>query len=421
MNQRYFTTILCLISFLHASIVCAAPSPNVSSSFLSQWIQSRDTGIPTKAGKEHHGEIWSRVRGQFNIKAPTSAPLFQRHLKEYARSQTQINKLFNNASPYFYYILEEVEKRGMPSEIALLPMIESEFNPFNISHKGALGLWQIMPSLGRLYGLKQNSVYDGRKDIYESTKVALDHLEYLHKKFGGNWLLALAAYNSGESRVLKAIQKNKALRKPTDYWSLNLPKETKNYVPKLLALVSIVKSPKQYGVTLPSIPNKPVFTRISTTKGIDIARAAKLADVSEMQLRKLNPGFKKTANPTGPFNLVVPIHRADTLKQKIPAIPTPVVAPKAKKSKAKITTAKATAQPTLKQNHKASKDVQTKKATTVAVATTTKGKKIHVVKKGESIPKIARKHKISTSTLLAKNNLKSISSIIQPGQKLIVG
>lgn len=386
---RYFQSLFCLILLLHATLACSAVPIEQSNSLLSQWVQSKG-----------QNEIWSRVRSRLHIASPTSAALYQRHVKQYARSQSYINKLADNATPYLYYILEEVEKRGMPSEIALLPMIESDFNPFTLSHKGALGLWQIMPPLGRLYGLKQNAVYDGRRDIYESTKVALDHLEYLHKKFGGNWLLALAAYNSGESRVLNAIKKNKAAKKPTDFWSLQLPQETKNYVPKLLALASIVKSPKQHGVVLPSIPNQPVFTRIETPKPIEIARAAKMANVSEIQLRKLNPGFKKTANPTGPFKLVVPIQGVNNVKAEIkqaaPATKT-VVAEPAAKTPPKI-------------SPKASKDV-----------TTVKKQKIHVVKRGESIPKIAEKHKIKTSTLLAKNNLKSVSSIIQPGQKLIIG
>lgn len=398
---RYFQSLFCLFLLLHTTLVwCAVPveQPN---SLLSQWVQSKG-----------QNEIWSRVRSRLHIASPTTAPLYQRHVKQYARSQTYINKLADNATPYLYYILEEVEKRGMPSEIALLPMIESDFNPFTLSNKGALGLWQIMPALGRLYGLKQNSIYDGRRDIYESTKVALDHLEYLHKKFGGNWLLALAAYNSGESRVLNAIKKNKAAKKPTDFWSLQLPQETKNYVPKLLALASIVKSPKQHGVVLPSIPNQPVFTRIETPKPIEIARAAKMANVSESQLRKLNPGFKKTANPTGPFKLVVPVQGASSIKAEIKA-PTATTS-----SKSTVTAKTTTAQPVAtKTSPKASKDVQT----VTKAKTTATTQKIHVVKRGESIPKIAEKHKIKISTLLAKNNLKSQSSIIQPGQKLIVG
>lgn len=263
-------------------------------------------------------EIWSRVRNRFNLNASKSSPLLQRHLNSFAHSQDYINKVIRNASPYFFFILEEVEKRGMPSEIALLPIIESDFNPHCISNKGAAGIWQIMP---RMHGLKQNSGYDARKDIYESTTFALDHLTYLHKRFNGNWLLALAAYNSGEGKVQRAISKNRAAHKSTDFWALKLPKETTHFVPKLLALAAIVKSPKQYGVVLPNIPNKPVFARVNTGKAINIAHAAKLVDTTETQLRKLNPGHRNNVSPSGPHHLLVPIHHADNFKQHVNKLP----------------------------------------------------------------------------------------------------
>lgn len=301
-----------------------SPRPQITSTFHSAQTNNIFTWKKTKKvsplpARQSNGEIWGRVRNHLNLNLSKPSPLYQQHLRSFARSQDYINKVIRNASPYFFFILEEVEKRGMPSEIALLPIIESDFDPHCISSKGAAGLWQIMP---RMHGLKQNAWYDGRKDVYESTKVALDHLVYLHKRFNGNWLLALAAYNSGEGRVQKAIKKNRNAKKPTDFWSLKLPKETTHFVPKLLALAKIVKSPKEYGITLPSIPNAPVFTRINTGKAIDIAHAAKLVDMSESQLRKLNPGMhKKGMNPSGPFHLLVPVNQANIFKQKITKMP----------------------------------------------------------------------------------------------------
>jgi membrane-bound lytic murein transglycosylase D len=275
-----------------------------------QWVNS---AIPSS-------EIWSRVRNRFHINAPTSTALLHRHVRLLARDQSYINELVNNASPYLFYVVNEVEKRGMPAEIALLPMIESEFNPHCKSNKGASGLWQIMPTLGRIHGLKQNSQYDGRRDVYESTKVALDHLQYLHKKFNGNWPLALAAYNAGETKVMNAMKKNRSANKSTDYWSLKLPKETTHFVPKLLAVSTIIKSPQRYGVKLPAIQDKPVFTRVHTPQALNIAHAAKMADVPEKQLRKLNPGLNKKADSTpGPINLVVPIHGVQGIKNKVNA------------------------------------------------------------------------------------------------------
>jgi membrane-bound lytic murein transglycosylase D len=177
-----------------------------------------------------------------------------------------------------------------------------------------------MPTLGRIHGLKQNSQYDGRRDVYESTKVALDHLQYLHKKFNGNWPLALAAYNAGETKVMNAMKKNRSANKSTDYWSLKLPKETTHFVPKLLAVSTIIKSPQRYGVKLPAIQDKPVFTRVHTPQALNIAHAAKMADVPEKQLRKLNPGLNKKADSTpGPINLVVPIHGVQGIKNKVNA------------------------------------------------------------------------------------------------------
>lgn len=318
-NLAFLNCLICawLVIYGHKQLMAySVPANYLSPLHMLPFTKSLNPDNKTNA-------IWNRVRLNFKIMlpSPTHFPLFERHIK-LAKSQNHINALVKNATPYFFYILEEVEKRGMPSEIALLPMIESLYNPHDLSHKGAVGLWQIMPALGKLHGLKQDPWYDGRKDIYESTKVALDHLQHLQKRFNGNWLLALAAYNCGEYKVLNAIKKNKAANKATDFWSLQLPKETTHFVPKLLALAAIIQSPQQFGVTLPPIANQPVFTRIHTGRAIDIAHAAKLVDISESQLHKLNPGFhQKAMHPQGPFNLVVPIQYAEGLCKKINTLP----------------------------------------------------------------------------------------------------
>lgn len=409
-------------------------------------------------------EIWSRVRNQFNLNAPTSMPSMQKQIRKLTRSQEYINELAQNASPYLYFILEEVEKRGMPSEIALLPMIESTYNPHAASHVGAAGLWQLMPALGRLHGLKQNSYYDGRKDIYESTKVALDHLEYLHKKFNGNWLLALAAYNSGETRVMSAIRINRMQSKGTDFWSLKLPKETTEFVPKLLALAALIKSPKQYGVSLPSIPNRQVFTRINTGRAMDIAHAAKLVDVSETQLRKLNPGLhKRHMNPHGPFNLVVPVKGAKqftpqtrTASKTMTSVAsnatkvTPASKPSVIVNQQTVTTQSSsryqikrgdniekiakrfnTTPKAIQQLNGLPNDVvvigkvlqiPTRASASAATQqkTTTSTAKFHVVKRGESLPLISEKHHLPLKELLSLNGLSSQSTVIHPGQRLKV-
>ncbi len=359
-------------------------------------------------------EIWNRFRARLTLGSSHSGqPLFQRHAKSFAKHQDYINMVVKNASPYLFYILEEVERRGMPSEIALLPIIESDFNPNTLSHAGALGLWQIMPTLGKMHGLKQNASYDGRKDVYESTKVALDHLQYLHKKFNGNWLLAIAAYNCGEVRLNRAIKQNRNAKKSTDFWALKLPKETTNFVPKLLAFAAIIKSPHQYGVVLPAIPNKPVITRVHTGKPINIAHAAKLVDISETQLRKLNPGFKKSS-ATGPLHLVVPISHAENLKEKIGGTTSPMPATSAPKDVAQETKTTAT-----KKDKAVKTTVSTLSDVSVVKASKKSKAKTHTVRKGDSIPRIAKKYGINEKTLFKLNGLKH-SSIIQPGQKIVL-
>jgi membrane-bound lytic murein transglycosylase D len=449
----FFQTLLCVILTMHLGMAQAFAQFSAAKNYKStQFAETTST------------EIWSRVRDQFNLNAPTSMPSMQKQIRKLTRSQDYINELAQNASPYLYFILEEVEKRGMPSEIALLPMIESTFNPHAASHVGAAGLWQLMPSLGRLHGLKQNAWYDGRKDIYESTKVALDHLQYLHKKFNGNWLLALAAYNSGETKVLTAIKINRMQSKSTDFWSLKLPKETTEFVPKLLALAALIKSPKQYGVSLPSIPNRQVFTRINTGRAMDIAHAAKLIDVSETQLRKLNPGLHKRAmNPNGPFNLVVPVKGAKqftaqnthtvatkavsavalasttvtTTAKETPVVSKPALTSKAvryqikkgdnieKIAKRFKTTAKAIQQLNGLPNDVVvigkTLEIPSTAVSPTTIATTTQkvvSPKIHIVKKGESLPLISDKHHMKLKDLLAYNNLRSSGAVIQPGQRL---
>lgn len=362
----------------------------------------------TKSDVVVNKEIWTRLRSQMKMQPATHSARYQRHIRSLSRSPGTVNKLINNASPYLYFVLEEVEKRGMPSEIALLPMVESEFYPRDLSHKGAAGLWQIMPVLGRWHGLKQTHAYDGRRDIYESTKVALDHLQYLNKRFNGNWPLTLAAYNAGEFRVLKAIKRNRAMHKSTDYWSLPLPKETQDYVPKLLAWSEIVRNPKKYGLTLPAIQNKPVFTRLQVHRPVSFSYVAQLANTTESHVRKLNPGYRNGMHPTGPCHLVVPISHAAVVQTKLGA--KPVATAKAKKPQTKPVQVAQKKTTTSKTQSDQSDGKMTAKS----------GQRIHIVKKGECISKISKRYKVSPKTLIAKNGLKSRNAVIHPGQKLKV-
>ncbi len=266
-------------------------------------------------------DLWQRVRQGFALPHELH-PRIDAELQWYARHQAYLNRVSARAKRYLYLIVEEIEKRGMPTEIALLPIVESAFQPFAYSHGRAAGIWQFIPSTGRLYGLKQNWWYDGRRDILASTRAALTLLQDLHRRFDGDWLLALAAYNSGQGTVQRAIRKNKRRHKPTDFWSLDLPRETRGYVPRLLALSILVEAPEKYHVKLPFIPNEPYVTQVKIDAQLDLALAAELADISIDELYLLNPGFNRWAtDPDGPHDLLIPVDKAERFRQRLAQLP----------------------------------------------------------------------------------------------------
>ena len=268
--------------------------------------------------------IWPRVRNGFQL--PLDIDTKNKNLKQelnwFSKNPKYIQRVLERAEPFLYYILDEAEKRNLPTELVLLPIVESAFRPFAYSHGRAAGLWQFIPATGRAYGLKQNWWYDGRRDIHASTKAALKYLARLNRVFDGNWLLALAAYNSGEGTVKKAIRKNKKLNRPTDFWSLTLPKETRDYVPKLLALKEIISSPDNYSIDLHFIEDMPGFTPVKTHAQIDLALAAELADINLETLYRFNPGFNRWAtDPDGPHQLLLPIASATLFETNYAELP----------------------------------------------------------------------------------------------------
>ena len=214
------------------------------------------------------------------------------------------------AGIYLYHIVEAVEARDMPAEIALLPLVESTLNPYAVSPQRAAGLWQIMPATADYLGLPRDWWYDGRLDVRLATEVALDYLQALHESFDGDWLLALAAYNAGEGRVARAVARNAKAGRPTDYWSLELPRETRHYVPRLLALAAIVRHAQALGAELPPVANAPAFVAVPTDGQIELQRAAQLAGVDLRTLRALNPGHLRWASAPGREELLLPADRA---------------------------------------------------------------------------------------------------------------
>jgi len=265
--------------------------------------------------------IWDRIRAGFELPTSTHRKV-QSELKWYARHKDYLNRVVNRAEPFLFFIMEEIDKRGIPAELALLPIVESAFQPFAYSHGQAAGIWQFIPSTGRHYGLKQNWWYDGRRDVHASTIAALDYLQYLARAFKGNWLHALAAYNSGIGTVSKAIKRNKRRNKPTDFWHLKLPKETQGYVPKLIALAKLINTPEVHNVDLKCIKNEPYFEVINTNKQIDLAVAAELSGLDMQDLYKLNPGFNRWAtDPKGPHQLLIPLENVEQFQQGLKKIP----------------------------------------------------------------------------------------------------
>jgi membrane-bound lytic murein transglycosylase D len=317
-------------------------------------------------------DLWDRIRAGYAL-----PPMQSKHVTEYenwfASRPEYMARLVQRASPFLYHITAQVEQRDMPMEIALLPAIESAFKTNAISHAKAVGLWQFIPATGRHYGLKQNWWYDGRKDVYASTRAALDYLEKLNRDFDGDWFLALASYNAGEGTVSRAISKNRKQGKATDYQSLSLRSETRRYVPKLIAISNIIRNPEKYGLEIPAIENKPYFEIIYLNSQIDLGVIADSANIPVEDLEHLNPGFKRWAtDPKGPHRILVKTTDAERVADAISGIP----------------------------QHKRVRWAYYK------------------VRKGDSLSVIARRHGVSVASLKKTNKLKS--SRIRINQDLLI-
>lgn len=268
-----------------------------------------------------HTDLWQRIRDGFALPDLSNKNLPQQE-KWYGARPEYIAKVVQRAQPYLFYIVEEIEKRNMPTEIALLPVVESAFNPTAYSSAHAAGLWQFIPGTARHYGLKINWWYDGRGDVIEATRAALDYLEFLHEEFDGDWFHALAAYNAGERTIQRAIKLNKSRGKPTNYSSLRLKTETRHYIPKLIAFKEVVDNPDRFGIKLAPIPNQPYFASVNTRGQIDLNVVSELSGMSKRELHRLNAAFKRwSTDPDGPYRLLVPISKAPKLTQALAELP----------------------------------------------------------------------------------------------------
>lgn len=267
-------------------------------------------------------DLWSRLRAGFTMDHSVDNARVQAQLDWYVRHPRYIDRVVERGSRYLHYIINETEKRGLPSELALLPVVESAFDPFAYSHGRAAGLWQFIPSTGKYFGLTQSWWHDDRRDVIAATDAALTYLERLANRFDGDYTLALAAYNSGGGTVSSAMRRNRNAGKATDYWSLTLPTETRHYVPKLIALAKIFDDPKAYGIDLPPLKDEPYFEVVDTGSQLDLAQAAELAGVDIDEIYLLNPSYNRWAtNPDGPHRLLVPKQQAEAFQTALAEFP----------------------------------------------------------------------------------------------------
>ncbi|MFP5418607.1 MAG: LysM peptidoglycan-binding domain-containing protein [Gammaproteobacteria bacterium] len=288
-----------------------------------QTLEWRDASLSDSAdlatpSEQAYSDVWQRIRNGFKISEDASAnPLVSTYEAWYAARPAYVRRMAERSRRYLFHIVQEVDRRAMPMEIALLPMIESAFNPVALSPSDASGIWQFIPSTGRHYGLKQDTWYDGRRDFTAATNAALDYLGKLYLDFG-DWQLALAAYNCGEGCVARAIQKNVDLGLPTDYASLSLPDETRNYVPKLLAIKNLVGQPERFGLAIDALPNRPYFNQVTVQASMDIRSAARLADMNSTDFIALNAAFPRNLiRSDTPVNLLLPVDKADTFQRNL--------------------------------------------------------------------------------------------------------
>ncbi len=317
-------------------------------------------------------DLWRYIVNRSTLSASNDEYLHE-YIDWFRQHPDYLTRITRRAKPYLYLVTQEVERAGLPLEIALLPVVESDYYPFSYSHGTASGLWQFIPSTGKLYGLKESWWYDGRRDVLASTKAAVKYLQNLQILFKGDWLLAIAAYNSGPGRVQKAIKANKDQGKPTDFWHLQLPKETKDYVPKLLAVTELIRYPEKYGQTITRVINQPAVQSIELTSQFDIALIAQWSELEIEALYALNPGLKRWATPSeGTYTLLLPNDNMALFKQAMQNNP----------------------------NVEKFKWVR------------------YQVKSGDNLSSIAQKHKTMTSQITQINNLDG--QLIKTGDYLIV-
>ena len=383
------------------------------------------------------GDLWARLRAGMTLSRDGNK--VRDAARQLAAGRNHLDNTLQRGEPYLWHMLQEIEARGMPVEIALLPAIESAYNPFAYSPAHAVGLWQFVPGTGARYGLRRNWWYDGRRDVTESTRAALDYLGYLYDMFD-DWPLALAAYNCGEGCVLQAQQNNRARGLPVDFWSISLPAETRRYVPRLLGLAELLSNPEGYGYELTPLSDEPRFEIVELPGQIELEIAAGLIDLDPEVLQKLNPGFSRWAtDPEGPHRLLVPYGQGERLRHALAVLPADslvrwhqYVAEEGDSlssvaSRYGIQTALLKEVNSLSgQSLMAGTELRIPRAFARKVPlpeeriqTTRLDSVTYIIRPGDSLWRIARQHGVRISDLMRWNNLPR-SATLRPGHKLVI-
>ncbi len=296
-------------------------SPITSTQNIKSEPQSNKTSGRFKTAAAHKNTVWERLLSLYSLPEINNERV-ERQLNWYLDHPAYIARIQQRAEPYLHLILDEIEANNIPGELALLPVVESAFIPDAYSKADASGLWQFIPDTGKLYGLQQDSWYDGRRDILDSTQAATAFLKDLGETFNGDWCLALASYNWGKGNVWKAMEKNENLSLPTDYWSLDMPNETADYVPRLLAIAKLFANAEEYNIHLNHIPNKPYLEVVDIDSPLDLQKAAELANMPLDKFMKLNPGFSRASTaPQGPHRLLMPVEKVASFKTSLAQLP----------------------------------------------------------------------------------------------------
>ena len=367
-----------------------------------KWQKARSYSKQKVQQHKNHGDMWKRIYQGQKLGNYGNHPQVRRFIKSYSSNPARLKRISNRASDYLFMVVAELERRNMPTELALLPFVESAYVNTAKSHASAAGMWQFIPSTGRLYGLKQTKGYDGRMDSFEATRAALDYLQKLNREFNGDWFLSLAAYNAGEGRVGRAIAANKRKGKPTDYWSIRLPRETREYVPRLLAYKEIIRTPERYGLRLPVATSRAALIPVQVNKAVDLRKVAQKAGLPRYTLTALNPSYLHgITTPRLSKRVILPARHAGRLHRVLQQMP------KVRDSNFRYA-------------KNASKKRYSKKRYSKSYKKKYKGKRIvtHRVRSGETLYRIALRHGTTVKSIMRMNKMRS--SRVAAGKRLRV-